>query len=132
MTLLAFLAGCGWPVKGPERNLGPPVVIVNADYVVLQSMSGERILDLGGLDPRTAELVPDRTAIMIETNASGAAALHDWTAKHLEERLAVLVDGRVVSTPIIKTAIDGAIVIDGDFTPAEAEAILARIKRGGA
>jgi preprotein translocase subunit SecD len=137
---------------------GPPVVIVNPQFIVLRPVSrtavnanasravlsgdtyyfdaSERILDLSQIDPRTASVqeragMEQHYVISIETTADGSAKLREWTSTHLEQQLGVFVDGELISAPFIKSAIDGGFILDGGFSKTEAEGLVARLRRGG-
>jgi preprotein translocase subunit SecD len=139
-----------------KKPTGPPVKIVDPEFVVLRSvkkepMGGalsatldqqrfyfnpdERILDLRHLDPRTAKVEEPRAnayVISIQTTEEGDNLLGTWTSANLEKQLGIFVDNRLISAPIIKSRITGMIVLDGGFTNAQAEELLARLRRGGA
>jgi len=135
---------------------GPPIKIVDPDYVILRPVSAlasdglialnldhqtlyfnpaDRILDLRHLDPRTAkveESAPPSYLVSIRTTPEGDQRLGDWTSANLEKQLGVFVDGRLISAPFIKSKITGVIVFNGDFSKSQADAVLARLRRGGA
>jgi preprotein translocase subunit SecD len=138
-----------------KEPTGPPIAVVNADYVVLRPITStitagavgdslygqtlyfipsERILDLRHLDLRTAKIEEQsgRYVVSIRTNPEGDQLVGAWTSANLEKRLGVFLDGRLVEAPVIKSRIAGMIVIDGDFTKSQADAVLARLRRGGA
>ena len=81
-----------------------------------------------------------REAVRLEQDRKDALArtnkhydeLIAFQAEHLDEQMAIVVGGRVIATRAIKTTNDHVILIDGGFSRAEAEAVLARIRRGGA
>jgi preprotein translocase subunit SecD len=135
---------------------GAPIKIVDSNYVVVRpvydtAMPGsvtstvyghdvwflpsERILDLRNLDARTAKVStsPDGTfMVWIETTPEGSKLLGAWTSANLQKHLGIFLDNRLVAAPRIKSKIDGMIVIEDEFTKAQAEAVVARLKRGGA
>lgn len=62
--------------------------------------------------------------IMFQLKPGAASAFHDLTRAYVGQRLAIILDGRVVSAPRIVAPIDsGNGAISGDFSPAEAVAI---------
>jgi preprotein translocase subunit SecD len=135
---------------------GPSVAVVDPDYLVLRpvtsvagpgsataSVYGQtvhyeptaRILDLRHFDPRTAkieEALPGTYAVSIRTTHEGNRLLGEWTAANLERQLGVFVDGKLISAPHIKSKITDMIVIEDDFTRPQAEAVVGRLRRGGA
>jgi len=61
-------------------------------------------------------------SVILEFNGSGAAAFAAVTKEHIGDRLAVVLDGRVYSAPVIREAITGGRAeISGSFTPQEAK-----------
>lgn len=130
--------------------------VVNPDYVVLRPVQvnpsagsvsagvtgrrlyfkpSERILDLRQLAVETASIQnsPYGTfLVIIQTTPEGTNFLGDWTAHHLNEHLGIFLDNRLISAPVIKSRIDDMIVIDGNFTRPQADAIVNRIRHGGA
>jgi preprotein translocase subunit SecD len=150
IACLGFVVfNCNGFVSEVEIKLGDP------DFVVLRSVSaqplpgktaatvnqqtyyfdpGQRILDLRQLDPQTARLEqprPDLYIVSIHTTEEGNQLLGAWTAANINRHLGVFVDNRLISAPVIQSKITDLIVLDGSFTKAEAEEILARLRRGG-
>ena len=141
---------------GLGKPEGPAIPIVQPDYVVLRAVTQEsapgliaatafgrtvyfpateRVLDLRHFDPRTARVDtgPNGThVVFIGTTSEGDQLLGAWTEANLERQLGVFVDGRLISAPVIKSKITGGIILDGEFSKAEAEAVVARLLRGGA
>lgn len=154
----AIVVVLGASCDGPAGEVsGPPIAIVDPDYVVLRPVTrnptagaasavvhgqtvyfqpAERILDLRQLDPRTAEVQessgPSAShAVFISTTPEGGEALREWTSAHLKQQLGVFLDGRLISAPVVQSPISDTIVLHGDFTKPEAEAVLGRLRRGG-
>jgi preprotein translocase subunit SecD len=77
---------------------------------------------------------PDRTGrmyIAMDFNRRGAQVFERLTGEHVHERLAIILDDRVFSAPVIKDRIaGGSAVIEGMFTPEEAHE-LALVLRSG-
>ncbi|HEV7242167.1 MAG TPA: hypothetical protein VGQ36_23250 [Thermoanaerobaculia bacterium] len=139
-----------------DKPRGAPVAIADADYLILRPVStapgpgltaatvhGQtvyynpttRIMDLRHLDPRTAKVDEGRAGthvVPIETTPEGDRLLGTWTSANLEKQLGVFLDGRLISAPHIRTKITGMIVVEDELTKDRAEAILARLQRGGA
>ena len=64
-------------------------------------------------------------------NPDGAKIFGDYTAKNVGRYLAIVLDKRVISCPVIKSAIpDGSGVIEGRFTLAEARGLAIQLKYG--
>lgn len=85
----------------------------------------EVILNNG--DIAAARAIPGGTAqfsISVEFSASGAEKMRRATANHIGKPVAILLDGQVVMTPVVRVPIGGSAVITGNFTKAEAERIV--------
>ena len=64
-------------------------------------------------------------------NDTGAAAFADVTSENVGRRLAIVLDGKVYSAPVIKDAITaGRAQISGSFTPEEAQRLAGVIESG--
>jgi hypothetical protein len=86
----------------------------------------EVIVDNG--DIAAARLVqkgdPSQYTVEVNFNASGAAKIRAATANHIGKLMAILLDGRVVMAPVIRSPIDASAIITGSFTKAQAERIV--------
>ena len=69
-----------------------------------------------------------RPVISFEFDEPGKRLFGELTKGNIDNRLAVVVKGKVVSAPVVKTAIGGYGIITGNFTDAEAEALAAELK----
>ncbi len=89
-------------------------------------MTGDDIVD--------ARVHPDQTGrlqIGMDFNRSGARQFERITTDHVREHLAIVLDNRVYSAPVIKSVISGgSAVIEGQFSPEEAHD-LALVLRAG-
>lgn len=89
-------------------------------------MTGDVITD--------AKVQPDRGGKMIihiDFNSVGAQQFERITGDHVRERLAIILDGRIYSAPVIKDRIaGGSAIIEGAFSPEEAHD-LALVLRAG-
>lgn len=99
-------------IAGSDRlvHLHPEIVVNNddiADAVVLQDG-------------------PAGFGVAVRLLAPGAARMRQATATHLGRPVAILIDGVVVTAPVVRSPIDEAAVISGHYTQADAE----RIARG--
>ncbi len=83
-------------------------------------------------DIQRAEVVPggdpSQFSVSVEFTPSGAQKMKTATEKQIGRRMAILLDGKVVMAPTIRSAIGSAAVITGKFTRAEAERIAAGLK----
>jgi preprotein translocase subunit SecD len=93
-----------------------PQVVVAGDLLP----SGlEPLLREGDIDPAGVALLPDTEGgpgVTLRLTPAGTAALAAWSADHVGDLLAIAVDNRVVSVPVLQAPIaDGAMTIS---TPA--------------
>lgn len=93
--------------------LHPEIVVSNED--IAQSW----VVDVGS----------GRFGVAVELLPSGAERMRQATDAHVGRPMAVLVDGRVVMAPVVRSSISGSAVISGHFTRAEAERIAEGIYR---
>jgi preprotein translocase subunit SecD len=98
--------------SGEKVYLHAETVVSNADVVFARVVPGDR---------------PGTFNVGIMFSSDGSAKIEKATQSHLNRPLAVLVNGRVVAAPILRSEIRGSAVITGDFTSAEADAIAAAL-----
>jgi preprotein translocase subunit SecD len=67
---------------------------------------------------------PSRFGVSVEFNAAGAQKMRQATANHIGKPVAILIDGEVVATPVLRGPISTLAVMSGDYTRAEAERIV--------
>lgn len=156
LFVVLIVTACNGFVGDVEVAQGPPISIVDADYLILRpvtqapdpgltaaTVDGQtvyydpttRIMDLRHFDPRTSKLEDGRAGtyvVWIETTPEGDQLLGTWTSANVEKQLGVFLDGRLLSAPHIQTKISSMIVLDDELTKTRAEAIVARFRRGGA
>lgn len=156
LLLIQLVIGCDGFVGDVQIGRGPEIAIVDADYLILRpilppqspgsttaTVHGQtvcydpttRIMDLRHFDPRTAKVEEARAGtyvVSIETTPEGDRLLGTWTSANVQKQLGVFLDGRLIFAPHIQTKITGMIVIEDELTKARAEAIVARLRRGGA
>ncbi|GLZ36785.1 hypothetical protein [Actinokineospora sp. NBRC 105648] len=91
---------------------------------------GPSIADISRLEDVKAESTENGTGwvVTIKLSADAAAKFGSWTAEHVGERLAIVVDGKLVSAPQIASPIPGGEVqISGNFTEKSAKQLAADI-----
>lgn len=90
-------------------------------------ISGENLMD--------AQLAFDqdygRPQVSFRFDAAGSRKFASFTAKNIGRRMAIVLDGKVLSAPVIQTMIPGHGVITGNFSPETAND-LALLMRSGA
>jgi len=105
------------PYTLPQTNkvffLDPKVEMSNAD-----------------IDSAVLDVLQDKTMVRLIFSDAGRDKFAQLTAEHLSERLAMLVNGNMVSAPIIRAPItQGMALIDGGYTREQAERIVAGINQ---
>lgn len=65
----------------------------------------------------------DRFEVGVEFVPSGAARMRQATSSHIGRPMAILIDGRVVMAPVLRSLIADSAVITGNFTRSDAERI---------
>jgi preprotein translocase subunit SecD len=66
---------------------------------------------------------PGRFGVAVQLLPCGAERMRQATRGHVGRPMAMLVDGRVVMAPVVRSPIGDSAVVTGDFTRAEAERI---------
>jgi len=90
-------------------------------------LQGDRLIDAtSGFDPRTG-----RPIVSFRLDTTGAQRFADITRTHVGQPFAIVLDGRVLSAPVIQEPITGgAGQITGNFTIAEASSLAAMLRAG--
>jgi len=69
--------------------------------------------------------------VAFEMRGDAAAAFEQYTSLHIGQVMAIVLDGRVISSPVIRSAIPGGSgVIEGDFTYSEARSLAVQLQYG--
>jgi preprotein translocase subunit SecD len=69
--------------------------------------------------------------IALEMTETGAQLFGDYTAANVGTYLPIVLDKEVISSPVIQSAIpDGQAIIQGDFTPDEAQRLVVQLRYG--
>lgn len=155
LVAVLVLAGCtsttaGAPDKDDSPVVGPVSLVVPIELrpvleqtgspapstTVLPDPSGEQltltdpVMTIERLD--RAEVMMDKStaawALVLSLTDEDAAAFAGWTADHIGERLAMVIDGEVVIAPTIQDTITGGVVhITGDYTQNDVSDLLDKI-----
>jgi preprotein translocase subunit SecD len=81
----------------------------------------------------SADSVPNTTVVDITLSPDSGKAFAAFTAAHVGDKVAIMVDGRAVMTPILRDPITGGVVeISGAFDRAEWLRLADRLKQGTA
>jgi preprotein translocase subunit SecD len=85
--------------------------------------------DIVAADVATARVTNDeKPAVEIEFTEQGHKKVTQLTEKHLGKPLAIMVNGKVIAAPVVRSAIESKAMITGNFTREEAERIASAIK----
>ncbi|ACO04519.1 MAG TPA: protein translocase subunit SecD [Persephonella sp.] len=113
-------------LEGPEEHINGQTVkewfLVKDTPIVTGSMLK---------DARTTIDQSGKPAVNFELTSEGAEIFGEATAKMIGKRLAIVLDNKVISAPVVRSRISSAGQITGNFTPEEA-ADLAIVLRAGA
>ena len=118
-------------VGDPELEL-PIVAEHNGKrYGLLPAMADWTMRDLA-IQPKVTKVIADsdedgRWNIGVTADKSSGERIARITSDNVGRRLAVVVDGVIVSAPVLRAQISSAFVIAGDFTQDRAEEIAGRI-----
>ncbi len=66
---------------------------------------------------------PDRFGVAVQLLPPGAIRMRQATTSHVGRPVAILIDGIVVTAPVVRSPIDDSAVINGGYTRMEAERI---------
>ena len=94
----------------------------------------DKVPVVSGSDLKTAYVSRDefgRPAVGFELKGEAASRFADFTSRNIGKRLAIVLEGKVVSAPVIRSRISDRGQITGDFTPDEVRD-LALVLRTGA
>jgi preprotein translocase subunit SecD len=69
-------------------------------------------------------------AVNFELDADGARRMGRFTRDHVEEVMAIALDKQVISAPVLRDQIQGSGQITGQFTQADATALVAQLRSG--
>jgi hypothetical protein len=98
-------------VSGSDRvvYLHQEIIVTNSDVAQSRVVQGDD---------------PSRFGVGVELTAAGGQKMRHATANHVGRPVAVLIDGDVVTAPVLRGPISTSAVISGDYTQAEAERIV--------
>ncbi|MFN4320245.1 MAG: protein translocase subunit SecD [Aquificaceae bacterium] len=123
--------------SGPKEALQEKLT---KDYELLSDQKGvewflvEKVPVITGADLKTAYVSTDEfgmPAVSFELTDRGSKAFSEATEKNIGRRLAIVLDKKVISAPVIRSKISDRGQISGNFTPEEAKE-LAIVLRAGA
>jgi TonB family protein len=97
-------------------------VYVRADAIVTGAdIASAAVVDAGG-----------GFSVSVSFNAAAENRLAEATKMHVGRPIAIVLDGKLISAPMLRSTIRGSAVISGNFTRAEAERIASGLRPAGA
>jgi hypothetical protein len=93
--------------------LHPEIIVSNEDIAQSSVIEGDG---------------PSRFGVGVEFTAAGAQKMRQATAGHVGRPVAIIIDGEVVTAPVLRGPISTSAVIGGSYTQAEAERIFNGIR----
>jgi TonB family protein len=97
------------PGSSQKIYMRPNAVVTGAD------VTGARAIDAGG----------GRYSVGVAFSAAGSSRLAESTRIHMGRPVAIVLNGRVIAAPIVRSMIRDSAVISGSFTKEEADRIVA-------
>lgn len=113
---------------GPRNKLIPAVDEENVYYIVAEEavVGGEELTDAQPAFDQNG-----RPAVNFKFNVSGARKFGDYTAEHIGEPFAIVLDDEVISAPTIQSHIAGGSgIITGNFTLEESTNLAVLLRAG--
>ena len=113
---------------GPRNKLIPAVDEENVYYIVADEavVGGEELTDAQPAFDQNG-----RPAVNFKFNVSGARKFGDYTAEHIGEPFAIVLDDEVISAPTIQSHIAGGSgIITGNFTLEESTNLAVLLRAG--
>jgi len=96
-------------VDGRTIYLHPEVVVSNGDIESVELLPGNS---------------PSEFHVGVKFNAEGARRMRAATGDNIGKRMAILIDDEVVMAPVVRSAIESAAEINGNYTKDQAERIV--------
>src|SRR5512135_589014 len=121
------------PTNTPQANATPGAATTPAASATSQPQVYHTVMTGAGLD--TVAVQPGSLAgqyqIAFTLKASASKTFADYTSAHVGQYLAIVLDKKVLSAPVIKNSItDGQGVIEGGFTADSANALAVQLRYG--
>jgi beta-lactamase regulating signal transducer with metallopeptidase domain/uncharacterized GH25 family protein len=126
------------PVPETERGMGLTVTKHDGDawQALLWNSPKHALLWDGKWSITKSEVVPDpnepskRFSVNVTLDEAGATAFKKLTSGHLNQRLAIVVDGTIISAPVVRAEIGANVLVTGNFSKSDAEKLDAAFRKG--
>jgi len=135
LPLLLLAAAPGWAQPAPKTSLRVYLVVSCSDADAGRRVAAdclEKKPFLTQTDVQSAEVQKNRKGqpvVFITFHPDAAVRELNVTLKNIGNRVAIVVDGKVVSTPVIASG-SRQLYIEGAYTEKQAEEIAAGLNRG--
>ena len=96
---------------------GQAIYVETSALVTTADVAQARVLDAGG----------GRFSVDVTFRDEASQRMSRATAGHVGKPVAILLDGRVVAAPVVRSPIGRSALLTGNFTRAQAEAIVSRL-----
>lgn len=116
----------------PTSEVGKDgVVTINeADQWMPTGLSGKQLAK-ATVDYQQGAGLSSQVVVRLQFNDEGKELFSQITSENLQKPVAILIDGQVISAPIVQNAItDGVAVISGNFTVEQAKQLATRLNSG--
>ena len=129
----ALVAGLGGRVPDNLEILDGDVrdkagALIGKNYYVVQKRRTVTGRDLKNARPSVGEF--NRPIVHFSLTPQGSDAFAELTGSNIGRGLAIVLDGRIVSAPVINARISDEGIIEGDFTPQEVQDLATVLKSG--
>lgn len=114
-----------------ERAKNDPTVVVARDDTGQIFLLGQ--VYVGGRDLVDARMSYDemqKPAVTIKFNKEGSLAFENATGENIDKQIAIVLDGVVISAPVVRSRIKGDAIISGRFTQDEAARLSVMLRAG--
>ncbi|MBN2469955.1 MAG: protein translocase subunit SecD [Anaerolineae bacterium] len=114
------------PAEQPEEPANMPLLNPRTGEPFRTVMTG------AGLESAVAQVDPLGTEWVVNftLNSSGAAVFGPFTGSHVGQPLAIVLDGTVISAPVIQDVLTTGGTISGRFTQEEAQSLAVQLRYG--
>ncbi len=106
------------------------VSVNGGDPWISTGLSGKN-LKKASADIQQSRGLANEIVVRLEFDDAGKKLFSDITSKNVGKRVAIFLDGQIISAPTVQNAItDGIAIITGNFAPAEAKELATRLNSG--
>jgi SecD/SecF fusion protein len=118
-------------LTGFEKIFGPDGKEVSAEELQARIFSKDPVLTGNELLPNArAELTTEGTIIHFEFRNDSKRVFEEFTRGYRGKRLAIFLDKKLISAPVIEDVIPGIGIIRGNFTPEQAKTLANQLNAG--